>query len=124
MTNACDMFPAEAGMDLPLDEAVCRLADANDTAGLGAFIASRAGLDPDRVIHLLTRAGEGPIALVARTAGLTCNGYSAVLRLRRRLSRNGTPSPATLLTAYSKLPRPTKMELAALLLIAFEDVAA
>lgn len=125
MTTNSDTLPSDAAGGLfSLEDAVRRLADGNDADGLGALLAARAGLDSAAVTRMLTTVGEGPVALVARTAGLSCNAYSAVLRFRHRLLRRSAGAPAAMLAAYPKLPKPTTAELRATLLVAFGEGAA
>lgn len=122
MTTSSDTLPSDVARGLlSLEDAVCRLADANDADGLAALIGGRATLEAAAVKRMLTTAGEGPIALVARTAGVSCNAYSAVLRFRHRLLRRNAGSPAAMLAAYPKLPKPTSVELHATLLVAFGE---
>jgi hypothetical protein len=106
-----------------LDDEVCQLADAGNLEQLGVLIATRSQLERARVVRLLGGNEEGPVALVARAAGLSSNAYSAVLRFRRRLLKQPVGSPALLLTSYGQLPRSTPRELRAVLVVAFGEAA-
>jgi hypothetical protein len=98
-----------------LDDAVTKLADAGREDELAALLAGRATLPEAEVHSMLVRAPEQAVAIVCRRAGLSVNGYSAVLRLRHRRRRGGPASPATLLSAYRRLSELPAAEVAAYL---------
>jgi hypothetical protein len=105
-----------------LDEAVTELADANRLDGLAELMERRIALPRGKALTTLQARAELPAALMCRTAGLSLNGYSAVLRMRRRVRRDGETVPAALLSAYPEIPRPTLEELQRQLpVIAIED---
>ena len=94
-----------------LDEAVTELADANRLDDLAELLERRIAL-PRRVARATLEApAELPAALVCRAAGLSANGYSAVLRMRWRVRREKEAVPTALLSAYAGIPRPTLEEL-------------
>jgi hypothetical protein len=101
-----------------LDDAVTQLADAGRDHALATLIGLRVALDSKSVAGVLAFPSEEPAAMLCRAAGLSVNGYSAVLRLRRRQQRAGIVAPSILLSAYRHLPKAAPPELAAFLQIA------
>jgi len=86
-----------------LDDAVTELADADAIEALARFIAPRVDLPSDKVARAIDAPSEGGLTAVCRAAGLNINGFSAVLRMRRR--RAGvTGTPAQALTAFQEMP--------------------
>ena len=100
---------------LSLDEAITALADANRGGALAALIATRVGLGQAVVLGVLDAEPEEPAALLCRAAGISLNGYSAILRMRRRKQNAATMPPTALLSGYRNLPKIEARELAALL---------
>jgi hypothetical protein len=98
-----------------LDDAVIGLADADRGGDIAALIAARLAVDADIVGRALTARWQEAAATLCRTAGLGANGYSAVLRMRRRAGRTLDASPAALLAGYLKRPRASREELTELL---------
>ena len=98
-----------------LDEAVIRLADADRDRDIAALIGTRLSVEADIVARALTAHWQEAAAMLCRTAGLGANGYSAVLRMRRRAGRILDASPAALLAAYVQRPRASREELAEVL---------
>jgi hypothetical protein len=98
-----------------LDEAVIRLADAGRDRDIAALIGKRLSVEADIVARALTARWQEAAAMLCRTAGLGANGYSAVLRMRRRAGRILDASPAALLAAYLQRPRASPAELAEVL---------
>ena len=96
---------------LRLDEAVTELADDDRLDDIANLVEWRVALPRSEAFASLTDAAELPTALVCRTAGLSANGYSAVLRMRRRMRCGVDPVPAPLLGAYADMPRPSLEEL-------------
>jgi len=94
-----------------LDEAVTELADANRLDDLAELLERRVALPRRAALASLEATAELPAALVCRTAGLSANGYSAVLRMRWRVRREKEAVPTALLSAYAGIPRPTLEEL-------------
>lgn len=89
---------------LALDEALAELADANCIATIAALIAERVRLQADIVAQTLDAASDEPISVMCRAAGFSLNGFSALLRMRRR--RNcGSRSAADALAFFSGLQR-------------------
>ncbi len=90
---------------ITLDEVVIRFADEGRTQDIAALVAGRLALDPETVARALMARWQEAAAMLCRTAGLGANGYSAVLRLRRRAGRTLDAAPAPLLAAYLQRPR-------------------
>ena len=89
---------------LALDEALAELADANCIATIAALIAERVRLQPDTVSQGLEAESDEPISVMCRAAGFNLNGFSALLRMRRRRNR-GSRSAADALAFFSGLQR-------------------
>ena len=87
-----------------LDDAVIALADAGRMTSLAGLVARRLDLSADAVERALDAASPEPASLVCRAAGLGANGFSAVLRLRRRRMRDTGPSPAQALSGFVQTP--------------------
>jgi len=100
---------------IQLDDAVTELADAERNCDIATLIAARVSLDFASVLRLLEASTEEPVAMLCRAAGLSVNGYSAVLRMRRRMRRTATTPASRLLGAYRQLPKATARDLGALL---------
>ena len=89
---------------LALDEALAELADANCVATIAVLIAERVRLQPDIVSQGLEAESDEPISVMCRAAGISLNGFSALLRMRRRRNR-GSRSAADALAFFSGLQR-------------------
>lgn len=98
---------------MPLDDAVTVLADDARRAEVAQLLGLRLGLECAPVVEALASPNEEALALLCRAAGLSLNGYSAVLRMRWRVREDRAASPAALLEAYGGLARLTSGELAA-----------
>jgi hypothetical protein len=98
-----------------LDEAVIRLADVDRDRDIAVLLGRRLSVDEDIVVRALAARWQEAAAMLCRTAGLGANGYSAVLRMRRRAGRTLDASPATLLAAYLQRRRASREELAEVL---------
>jgi hypothetical protein len=110
MARAQDDEQAAAILDrrrqglLALDEALAELADANCIVTIAAVIAERVRLQPDVVADALDAESDEPISVMCRAAGFSLNGFSALLRMRRR-RRHGSRSAAASLAFFSGLQR-------------------
>jgi hypothetical protein len=91
---------------LALDEALAELADANCVVTIAAVIGERIRVQPDVVARALDAESDESISVMCRAAGFSLNGFSAVLRMRRRRS-HGSRSAAEALAYFSSLNRPT-----------------
>jgi hypothetical protein len=89
---------------LALDEALAELADANCIVTIAAVIAERLRLQADAVARALDAESDEPISVMCRAAGFSLNGFSALLRMRRR-GNHGSRSAATALAFFSGLQR-------------------
>jgi hypothetical protein len=89
---------------LLLDDTVIAFADADHVAGLVLLVARRTGLSCAAVERALTGKSAGPATLMCRAAGLGANGFSAVLRMRRRRVREEEVSPVAALSGFLAMP--------------------
>jgi len=89
---------------LALDEALAELADANCVLTIAAAIAERTRLQPDMVARALDAESDEPISVMCRAAGFNLNGFSALLRMRRR-RHCGSSSATEALAFFSGLNR-------------------
>jgi hypothetical protein len=89
---------------LALDEALAELADANCVVTIAAVIAERIRLQPDMVARALDAESDEPISVMCRASGFSLNGFSALLRMRRRRN-HGTRSATEALAFFSGLNR-------------------
>jgi hypothetical protein len=89
---------------LALDEALAELADANCIVTIAAVIAERVRLQAGIVAQALDAESDEPISVMCRAAGFSLNGFSALLRMRRR-RHHGSRSPADALAFFSGLQR-------------------
>ena len=89
---------------LALDETLTELADANCIVTIAAVIAERVRLQADIVAQALGAESDEPISVMCRAAGFSLNGFSALLRMRRRRN-HGSRSAAAALSFFSGLQR-------------------
>src|SRR5262249_45532167 len=89
---------------LLLDDTAIAFADADHVAGIVLLIARRTGLSATTVGHALAVQSCGPVTLLCRAAGLGANGFSAVLRMRRRRLREEGLNPAHVLADFLQTP--------------------
>src|SRR5256885_10670399 len=89
---------------LALDEALAELADANCVVTIAAAIAERVKLQPNTVARALDNESDEPISVMCRAAGFSLNGFSALLRVRRR-RHHGSGSAKDALVGFSALNR-------------------
>ena len=90
-----------------LDDAIVELADADGANASAMLIAERIGLQPDTVERAFEAQSEDPVMLMCRAAGLNINGYSAVLRMRRRRQQGTDPNPSAALASFRQTPLET-----------------
>jgi len=83
---------------------VIAFADADHIAGIVLLIARRTGLASATVTRALVTPSPGPVTLLCRAAGLGVNGFSAVLRMRRRRLREEGLNPAHVLADFLQTP--------------------
>ncbi len=89
---------------LLLDDTAIAFADADHIAGLVLLLARRTRLSSAAVERALEAKSSGPVTLVCRAAGLGANGFSAVLRMRRRRLREEDVNPAHALADFLQTP--------------------
>jgi hypothetical protein len=89
---------------LALDEALAELADANCVTTIAAVIGERTRVQPDVVARSLDAESDETISVICRAAGFSLNGFSAVLRMRRRRN-HGSRSATEALAYFSGLNR-------------------
>jgi uncharacterized protein (DUF2336 family) len=105
--------PLDVLMDLmdrrliKLDEAVTELADVDATPDVAKMLAGQVDLRSDTVMRALCAPADDAVALLCRAAGLKMNGYSAIVRMRRRRRRGADGSPAQVLDQYLHIPLET-----------------
>ena len=87
-----------------LDDAVTAFADADQVAGLAVLVGQRIGLPVAAIERALDTKAPGPVTLLCRAAGLGGNGFSAVLRMRRRRLREAGVNPAHVLSDFLQTP--------------------
>ena len=87
------------------DEALAELADADCGAVIAALVAERVKLDAALVLRALEAGDDQAISVMCRAAGFKINGYSALLRMRRRHGRGTGSAPTDALTFFSSLSR-------------------
>jgi hypothetical protein len=103
--RAVAILGRRANGTLALDELLAELADADCVTALGDVIAERGQLRADLVRRALDMESDEPSSVICRAAGFNMNGYSAVLRMRRRHNRGTGSPPALALTFFSGLSR-------------------
>ena len=96
---------------LRLDDAVVELADGGRVTDIAVLLAARIAMSVEEALRVLEAVPERPAALLCRAAGVSLNGYSALLRMRRRNDVNPLTEPTALMNAYLVLTRPSASEL-------------
>jgi hypothetical protein len=102
--RAADILERKAQGLLALDEALIELADANCVVTIAALVAERIRVQADIVARALDGESDEPISVICRAAGFSLNGFSAVLRMRRR-RHHGSRGAAEALAHFSGLNR-------------------
>jgi len=82
-----------------LDDAAIKLADADAVEAVTELLSRRIDLPADRVLRAIEAPSEAALTVICRAAGLNVNGFSAILRMRRR-RLPGDDSPAEVLAAF------------------------
>jgi hypothetical protein len=92
----CDVMLDRVSMGLILlNDAVTELADADAVEVLATLVAQRVDLPPDEIVRAIDAPSEQALMAICRAAGLSLNGFSAILRMcRRRGGVTGTPAQA------------------------------
>jgi hypothetical protein len=89
---------------ISLDEAATELADADAAPAVAQLVSRRSGLAAGAVLRALFAPSEEAVTVLCRAAGLNLDGYSAVLRMRRRRRPGTGAQPAQALAAFLRLP--------------------
>lgn len=89
---------------LALEEALVELADANCVVTIAAIVAERLKLQQPPIARALDAESDEPISVMCRAAGFSLNGFSALLRMRRRRN-HGTGGAREALAFFSGLNR-------------------
>ena len=89
---------------LALDEALAELADANCVVTIAAVMAERIRVQADIVACFLDAESDEQISVICRAAGFSLNGFSALLRMRRRRN-HGSRGATEALAYFSSLNR-------------------
>ena len=89
---------------LALEEALVELADANCVVTIAAVIAERLKVQSPMIARALDTESDEPISVICRAAGFSLNGFSALLRMRRRRN-HGKGSATEALAFFSGLNR-------------------
>jgi uncharacterized protein (DUF2336 family) len=92
---------------IKLDEAVIELADVDATPDVAKLLADQVELRSDTVMRALCAPADDAVALLCRAASLKMNGYSAIVRMRRRRRRGAEGTPAQVLDQYQHIPLET-----------------
>lgn len=103
--RAAEILARRASGLIAAEEAVVELADADCGAAIAALVAERVRLDAALVLRALEAGDDQAISVMCRAAGFKINGYSAVLRMRRRHGRGAGSAPTDALTFFSSLSR-------------------
>ena len=103
--RAAAILTRHAEGELAADEALAELADAACAAAIAALVAGRIRLPAVLVLRALEANDDQAISVMCRAAGYRSNGYSAVLRMRRRHGRGAGSAPTDALTFFSSLSR-------------------
>jgi hypothetical protein len=90
---------------ISIEEAIVELADADCEPAIAALVAERVRLEAGLVLRALEASDDQAISVMCRAAGFKINGYSAVLRMRRRHGRGTGSAPTDALTFFSSLSR-------------------
>ena len=89
---------------LLLDETVIAFADADHDAGLALLVAQRTGVSTGAVERALAARSPERASVLCRAAGFGVDGFSAVLRMRRRRLAEEGMSPVAALSAFLAMP--------------------
>ena len=85
--RAAAILARRASGMLAVEEALVELADADCLEAIAALIAERVRLEATLIVCALDASDDQAISVMCRAAGFKINGYSAILRMRRRHGR-------------------------------------
>jgi hypothetical protein len=105
------------------EQAVGELADRGAAFGVGAVLARTAGVPLAAAVRALLARADEPALVVCRAAGLRTDGYSAVLRMRRRRLLQPWDNAAEALAGYHRLPQEMAKRLLPFLRLSAPDSA-
>jgi hypothetical protein len=97
-----------------LDEAAIKLADADAVEAITVLLSRRIDLSAERVMRAIEAPSEAALTVICRAAGLNVNGFSAILRMRRRRLPGGV-SPAEVLATFLETPLVTARQVVSML---------
>lgn len=97
-----------------LDDAAIKLADADAVDAVTELLSARIDPPADRVMRAIETPSEAALTVICRAAGLNGNGFSAILRMRRRHLPSDV-SPAEVLAAFRQTSRITARGVVAML---------
>jgi Uncharacterised protein conserved in bacteria (DUF2336) len=89
---------------LLLDDTAIAFADADHVAGLALLVGHRTGVSTAAVERALAAKSPQQVTVLCRAAGFGANGFSAVLRMRRRRLREEGVNPAHALSDFLQTP--------------------
>lgn len=87
---------------LSIDDALTELADADRAVEVATLMAEKLAIGPELVMLVLFSPNEEAMTILCRASGLGINGFSSVLRMRRRRRRSTRP-PAQVLSAFLQI---------------------
>jgi len=90
---------------IAMDEMLAELADADCGPAIAAIVADRLRLGAAIARRALDAGDDQAISVMCRAAGFNINGFSAVLRLRRRHGHGRDSAPHDALMFFSGLTR-------------------
>jgi hypothetical protein len=105
-TRHADLLERLADGLVLLDDVVTELADADAADRVMTLVAGRIGLSRTQAVRALECISDEALAALCRAAGLTANGFSAVLRMRRRRDPGGQ-APSRALTTFLRMSAET-----------------
>jgi hypothetical protein len=97
-----------------LDDAAIKFADADAVDAVTELLSGRVDLPADRVVRAIEAPSEEALTVICRAAGLNVNGFSAILRMRRRHLPSNV-SPTEVLAAFLETPLGTARQVVAML---------
>jgi hypothetical protein len=105
-------FADVASGAVQLDDAATQLADHDCEREIAGLIGERTGIEQAVVERVLRDDAQEPLGILCRAAGLSVNGYSAILRMRRRRGHGLDGSMSVLLRSYVSRPKLSRKQLA------------
>lgn len=103
--RAAAILTRQADGLIAVDEVLAELADADCASAIATLVAARVNITATLVLRALEAHDDQAISVMCRAAGLRINGYSAVLRMRRRHGRGAGNAPTDAFSFFSSLTR-------------------